>query len=392
MIAQNQKTSNYNFSSSQPLNLLAYQQYSAVASLASYTVVNPTSTWTLANGVLESRNPTGAGAYADYIQYNSYVTNLSQSVQTYRFKAVTQNALSIGPAIGWNTINAVSNTSIRGICFLLTGALLGFVRLERNGITKAISAGSCNPVANDIIELQLSCDNLVYTLTATNYGASGLVQVGQSSCTYTFSSQLTTDTPNDAAKPIFYNNGGSQDVYSWTLTSNSYRNPKYAFIGDSITFAYSATTFSKGWPRMFMNYKSPNLKSTLLAKVGNRTDEIIAGINEVINVGADTYIFMLGGNDISGGATPAATLTKYLSILAKLPARSNVVNCLATPRNGTDMTAWNALLQATLNTVDTFTPLLGAGTGLNAAYSYDGTHLNDAGMAFVAQIIFLNQR
>jgi len=89
----------------------------------------------------------------------------------------------------------------------------------------------------------------------------------------------------------------------------------------------------------------------------------------------------------------AAGLSQYSDIRNTLVAAGiQVIHCLATPRNGTNVTPLNSYILSTFTSdliIDTYTPLWsGSGTSLNAAYDIgDGVHPNNAGMALIAATV-----
>lgn len=359
--------------------------FTTASDLGDFTITNPASTWALSGGYLRITNNPGAGGFGNHARYNGYgATHLNN--YTIETVIIPQNrvATSYGLTLAMKSVNSTSVVDIQ--CFFeCDSSFPGRMIIYRNGASKATSAGNLAFSVGDRIKLTMTQSFLQVTFTAEN-----LTTPATKSVSYTFSQTNTSDTSYTTAKPAFYSNGGIHDVEYLKYSTTEYKNAKLLCLGNSITMGYSATTQANSWyqqlvsgkPRTYVNLSNPSSK----------TAEDLQLFNELSILNPEFVMLMIAGNDVSGGIPQATYEANYNSIVSQLRSQgATIIHCYAPPRDATNMTTLNNFI-ATFSpsdlVIDTFTPLKGAGTDLAAAYDNgDGTHLNNAGHALIADTI-----
>ncbi len=368
-----------------PLGTLITQDFTTMTTLNDYTITSPGSTWALSGGFLHITNTSGAGGFANTMQYNTYgSSNLMDYAYECVFRPQDKVANGFGLTIGNINTNLLSGSVWRGLFNTSSGVNSGKITIYFNTTAKAATTVALAWSVGDRIKLNFSKTDFTFTFTATNLTAGGSKTVS-----YTASQSTTTETIDTTRKPCLFSNGGTQDVEYFTYSSPDYKNPRIAFFGDSITAGYDASSVPNRWvnqlniagSRLYTNSGSPS----------TYTAAILQCINEMMLINPEYAICMFGGNDVALSVSPAAYKANYTNIINQLKANGcKVIHCLATPRNAFDMSAvLNPFIQTFSGDIiiDTFTPLKN-GTALASAYdSGDGTHPNDAGHALIGQSV-----
>lgn len=195
--------------------------------------------------------------------------------------------------------------------------------------------------------------------------------------------------PNVIAHPSVHAIGGAQTVTSYVVNSNSYKNIRALFVGDSITQAYYVNGVTQGSLRYPARTFDGSTKRYEVCAGGNHfCDDILEAIESYKLMNPEYFFMMIGGNNVLDGTSTAVYYPQYQSIRDQMVAHGSiVVHLLATPRDATDMTTFNSWISSTFSgdiVVDTNTPLRDGGTGLAAPFDLDGTHPNQAGMQELA--------
>jgi len=164
-------------------------------------------------------------------------------------------------------------------------------------------------------------------------------------------------------------------------------------IGASMGEGYNASDYSK----TFISLVQSNFSQAICNESSsyNTTTNSINVLPEILAHQPRTAIVMIGGNDIQFGYPTNQWQAAYSNLVAQLQANGvHVKHCLNPPRSNVNLLPlrdWITANYPASDVIDTWTPLLGAGTSLNPAYdSGDGVHPNDAGHSLIGNIISTN--
>lgn len=325
----------------------------------------------------------GVGGFNDRLQWR-YGNSFEKYVQTIagQFNS-TPGAGTYGIGVGLSDFTTPDvQRSVVARLELRSGSDLGKIYIYSYDGTTAtaedVSASGLPFVSGDLYEVELTSDVIagerVYTAIATRNGGS------------TVQAQWTTAVNQGSSTGNFaiFNFGGTFTVTNWTIAVNDLKNVNDIIIGDSITHGFGATDLNTRW--------AAQISDSYLVSAGNGdgTGAVMQKLKSILDTNARRAFLMIGGNDITFGILSTAQ-SNYTILRNFLQASGvQVIHCLATPRDATNMTTWNAWLTSTWTSdliIDTFTPLSDGGTGLDAAYDFDGTHLNQAGNDLVAATI-----
>jgi len=337
------------------------------------------------------------GVYTNRINWNKYAQCLTKFKITLPYQQVDNTSTSTGPAIGTKTLNTAESLrrSFLGIALSTTGASEGKITLQAgnttaDGFVGAVTSGTTAViVAGDELVFIFERNGNTYTGTLTNITQSYSRNLSYTAIPPSGPSQSINNMGNFAIWIL----GGTQNIHSFKIESDTLKNPNAIFIGDSITSGFFATSytgkfadqvaFNKGW-----------------------SFEVLAGPSDYVVGYNDTkardffglftpgrFLVMTGGNDLFFGYSLSTVQSNYTVFINYLKSRgASVVHLLATPRNNIDLTAWNAWLVSNYGStdlvIDTYTPLKGAGTGISPTYDNgDGVHPNQAGHNLIASTI-----
>lgn len=362
------------------LGFLIDDDFTALSSLVDYTN-SGSGSFTLTGGYLRSSIAAGSLDYLRNIDYG--YCNLKQweieAVFIPQSKAAN-TGISIGIGLG------VAGALAHRLFFNTNTTDTSRLQIFRRNLQIAVTGSSFTFTIGDRIKVRFVKSDLTYTAYVSNL-TTGSAEI---SCTHTTLSSSTTNATNVPGQFHLATNGGDQDWEYLDVDSTEQKNVDYGFIGDSITYTYSASTFNGAWQRALMaNF--PTKTYTNIASPSAVTTSI--GLPEALLVHAKTYVMMIGGNDVLNGVAQATIETEYKNIRNTLAAQgSRIIHCKATPRDSLDMTDLNDFIETMTalygdTVIDTFTPLA-TGTALAAAYdSGDGVHPNQAGHTLVADTV-----
>lgn len=337
----------------------------------------------------------GTGTVTEYIKYNAYPTCMERWTLSCGFKCTEKSATSFGFAIGIRgTLNAGSGQrSVYVQLNLTTGANTGktFVRCNTGTNTTdsivSTSSGAIVFSLND--EMQLDIERNLNTITTTVFN---LTTGTQMSSSFTFPITFSqTNFMHATGMFAIYLFGGTQTVHYITTSSTNKIHPKICFIGDSITYGIYGTDVTTRYVNQSMLYSTQEY--CVMGGPGDDTGSVITRLSEIVNMKSEYVSLMIGGNDILYGVSSATWQANYRTIRNTIKRCGiKVIHLLPTPRTATDVSALkNFIISEYSNVdpiVDSWTPLLGAGTSLNPTYnSGDNVHPNAAGHALVGTII-----
>lgn len=373
---------------SEPLGVIYKKDFTQLSNLNDFTIVEPDATIALSGGFLNLQNLSGNGGFANYIQYNAYgSTQLTKFTIETTFFVRDLTATSFGMALGILGSNTSVNVSYQGFINLANASNKGKVRVYRNGTAIGSFSTALTYSVND--EIKLVFDRNQYTWTVSAYNLTTGSAPVSTSIVSSFDSGVG-NTLNTVGKIYIVSSGGIQDLSYLKYSSTAKKNVKCAFVGDSITAGYDATTINNAYANIVANTGSRTY--TLLACSASKTNEVLQCMNELLLVNPEYVSLMIGGNDVALGVAEATYKANYISIVNQLKARGiKIIHCLASPRNAFNM---NAVLNPFIQTFTSDRVVIGtyfnlkalSGTGLNSVFnSGDNTHPNNAGHLCMGQ-------
>jgi hypothetical protein len=114
------------------------------------------------------------------------------------------------------------------------------------------------------------------------------------------------------------------DLLSIQIYSDEMQSPKFCFVGDSITYY-----------EYFASLSRYGIKYSKFAGTGNRTQEILDSIEDIIANSPENVVLFIGTNDVAGSVLTATIQANYLSIVTQLKAAGiNVIHVTPLPRGG----------------------------------------------------------
>lgn len=323
-----------------------------------------------ASGKLEFPNATMLDAFKFRIRFK--ITNPGSGIQELLIK--------------WNSVNPYSSPHF--LFSMVAGndaTYKGQLHIQNTATGNNFLSGTGNRVTfstNDVIEYELDYPE---TDPITFYVRN-----------------ITTGTTNSVTYPHSFASGGqglgrntskiqilgqsmNTEITQIQYSTTENQNPTRLVTGNSIAAGSYAGTYDKRFGTL--------IGAEISAGGGDNTAEVLAHLPEIINVIKAKKVFIgpLAGNDVLRGVSSATWQANLTSIYNQLIAAGiSVVFLLDTPRSDVDVTTVNNFITATWPTkyIDTYTPLKGTGTTLNATYnSGDGVHPNQAGHTLIATTI-----
>lgn len=364
------------------------QDFTTLGALGDYTIVNPASTISLSGGYLRLENNPGSGGFGNYIQYDAWGSSSLRKF-VYEWLVIPRNTTltSYGVSAGIISTNANATVSVSGFFGLYTGG--GPVQIYINGAAVGSASGNLSYNLGDRIRLIFERDELTYTITAIN------TDNGNASVTtnHTVSSSDIGNAVNTVGKPVLYSNGGTQDIEYFLASSNEWKNADLLIEGDSIAYSYSATTLGASYSHSFESSRATS-KIAIHATPGDKTQDVLNTMNELLMLNPKNVLLVIGGNDILFAVSAPTYEANYLSIVNQLVANGTTVYlAYNTPRTATDIRAINTYIasgtfSAYTKIPEFFDDLLDGVYNLAPAYdSGDGTHPNNAGHAVLDGIL-----
>lgn len=323
--------------------------------------------------------------YSTYIRSNKAVLSERARIEA----TIVPNAITgtdYGIEIGFQSLNSFGYAHTMRGGYVSNAADGNYGKAILTGSTGSYSSYGSNSNTDidvdDVIKLILERDGLLYTIKVINETKGWSVH----------NSVLGTPigTPfvaNNTAYPTLYHKGGS-----WTVTNFKYviEAPivtDMMIVGDSITFGQSSAVASTRWAERIGN-PADNIISGGGADV---TASVVARLDEIVAIKPKRVLLMIGGNDILFAISSGTWQANYNTIRDTLvDAGIDVVHLITTPRTSLDVSALRTFQLANFSKdkiIDTWTPLLGAGTAMKTEYNADGTHPNDAGASQIVATI-----
>ena len=332
----------------------------------------------------------GTNVFGNLVRYNNWVSGSEAFTLKQRFTANVINASSLGASLEIQAYNTGLGNRNRFAMYCYCGddpiyqGLTTLVLFDGLGAQNSYNSGLGSVFsisAGDTIELKIvrdinpSTNQYRITATSTNVTTSATNSVSVD-VSYAYPS---TNELNNTFRIGFGNINGDNTVTSWSYTVNQYKNIDCLFIGDSKTTGLYTTNST---------YRFPNLIGATGKSIevnggpSNRLQDAVNAVEEYKKYLPNKVFIFLGCNDVRGNNSLNATaVTRTQTIKTALESvGATVYVCSSSPENGWDFTTYNAALLATFPTayIDFFTPLKDGGTGLNAIYTDDGVHPNNA--------------
>lgn len=343
---------------------------------------NATSEFTVGGGgkiVVSAYSGSGCGCM-------SFKNGTMLDKDTFRtdFKFTSINGSDFGFQVGWKTLNTNSAISLSFYNDVQPGADSGkliVVETVNGSPTTLKSTTKLGISVNDSLEYLITEQSGVVTIKFINFTTS-------SSITFTNTVDYIFGSPNgvlhNTSVVTFYTGTSTYVIDRIEYASNAPVNALFAGVGNSITNGSYAGSAA-------LRYASLD-GSVILAGPGDVTASVVARLIEIWKyVKPKNALIMIGGNDIGFGISSGIWQPNLHTIYDTLTAHGiNVIWLLATPRNAANMTTLNNYIIAQWpgKYIDTYTPLVGSGTSLNATYDAgDGVHPNQAGHALVFSTI-----
>lgn len=332
--------------------------------------------------------------FEHYISYNVYQSGSNNFEIVTRHIFSTFNTTSYGIWTGFTANSGASGNKIRMYCSTTNDAASGITTLARyNGVGSITATGSAtgfSMILGDVIEQRLIRDinpsTLQYRITAISKnmrtGTTSQVQIDVS-----YAYPVTIEL-NNTFKVCFGQIGGTNKLIDWQLRSNDREHVDYLFMGDSKTIGLYTTDSSYRFGNLLATQNSKTLE--MYGGPSGRADTMLLCSADFIKYKADKVFLWLGCNQVRGNnALNAACITDLQSIKTALEnAGSQVYMIGPAPENGYDFSTFRTAFAAAFpNYIDFWSQFLGTGTSLNATYTDDGVHLNDAGNVLAKNII-----
>lgn len=362
----------------------------ARAALGGDYTTNGAATWTTDGAKLTTTG--GTGVHTMRLQ-RSYYTCLERHTIVIEFTMTSAiGATTFGIGAGVYGTNTFDHRSYAIQYYMGTGANNGkLICYSAQGVgptytTRKTSASALSALQNKNYRLTVVRNRETITYTVQN-----LTDGGSYSDSFGFSMSYaaTVHCPHGGGQFYLNSYGGTIDITKWEVTGNDYKNVKTLLVGDSITYGIAADLTANRWASNVSEIGTNDY--TVSGGPSDNTNEALDRIGELLSMNPQYAVMMIGGNDIQRSISSTIYEANYTSIRNQLKAAgATIIHCLATPRDGTDMTTFNAWISSTFTSdtiINTFTPLAD-GTGLDAAYDPgDGVHPNAAGHALIASTI-----
>lgn len=277
--------------------------------------------------------------------------------------------------IKMDSVNTTNAQSIKAYLVGTPGANYGKIAIWVSyNNTTYYSTSALSPLIGDNIYLSLEKTDISFAVTAS---------VGSNTINLTRFIYLGGGVIFNAAKVTVNTDGNPFQIKGFAYSSSMAKGGKVHF-GDSLTYGSNASAAGKRLGNLIGAY--------ICGGSGDKTNEGLLRIKDITERLQPTKVYlMLGTNDVGNNIPTATWQANYQSLVNQIVAAGiEVVKIAPPPNNSSDMSVVKNWIAATYASsyIDCYTPLLGAGTGLNASYnSGDGVHLNDAGFQKMADVI-----
>lgn len=330
-------------------------------------VVYNTSTW--ANLSDFSSNTLGATISGGKISIpNAGVTDFSKSLQLSSYSCVnnwkfqiefqlTQSpaAGTTGLSIGIQSQNANSLNSIAVYFRCVNDGTLGRMEFfsqsnSASWVTVAPAQANLSLAANNNIRLSMERQNQNIIMRAENLSNPAVAPV-----TFVYNLPFAANPiPPNTGRYTIYAQGGTFTINKMTVVNNEVKNPSLLLVGDSKTMGYGASNFFTTYPGLLGKFVQ---NIAVSAGFGDKTQDVLNRISELVLIGAKQVILSIGSNDARFGVSNATFQANYASIVNQLQAAgAQVIHLSPAYETPLDLTAQNTFISTTYapNVVDVF--------------------------------------
>lgn len=319
--------------------------------------------------------------YSNTIYITSYETKLSRWKFKARFKILSFTSNSYGIGFGLKSANPNVRNDVFG--FIQTSNTgIGGLYILKSDATVFASGSSLGVALNDVIDVDASLNDSVFTLNAVNVTSGNTASV---SYTYVWNGSPKV-IPNTSYFSI-YELGGVHQIQNIDISSTEKKGASIVVIGDSKTAGYFASSFAGRYAAQ-LNTAYP--VTVINAGGADRVIEALARINELKQLAPSKYLVCIGTNDLRFGSSLTTLQTNYTNLVSQLEATGAEVFHIQMPE---DYTKSNSVMPQNLlsfkNWIQAQYPSkyingvwdsLANVDRLKGIYDYsDGVHLNQAG-------------
>jgi lysophospholipase L1-like esterase len=349
-------------------------------SVATDFITNGNATATLSGNYINVTSSTQLN-YSNTIYITNYQTKLSQWKFKARFKILSFTNNSYGIGFGLKSTNPNVRNDVFG--FIQTSNTgVGGLYILKSDATVFASGPSLGVALNDVIDVDASLNDSVFTLNAVNITSGNTASV---SYTYVWDGSPRV-IPNTSSFAI-YELGGVHQIQSIDISSTEKKGASIVVIGDSKTAGYFAYSFAGRYAAQ-LNTAYP--VTVINAGGADRVMEALSRINELKQLSPSKYLVCIGTNDLRFGSSLMILQANYSNLVSQLEATGAEVYHIQMPEDYTKSNAvmpQNLLLfknwiqtQYTSKYINGVWDSLTNVDRLKGIYDYsDGVHLNQAG-------------
>lgn len=366
-----------------PFGLLVNENF---ASLANWTHVGG-GTFSAVGGGLSISGGTGS-LITDYLAYAPLINAIEKWVITVNVICNTVGSF----ATGIQSIQHSSglNRSFFGLLSYSGGNYTSNIVTfnEGNGDTPTVKNTSTTGVMNagDHFTITLERNFETYTCTITN-----LTTPSTKVSTWTVD-HSTVIVSNVSGNFVLFAGSGAWTVSSFTVTSNSYRNPRILFVGDSLTHGANVSSDLNRYSKK--RFAAAGIASEVNAGGNHRVVDIYVQLDTIKLFNPQYLGIMIGKNNVRDGQVFADFQSQYTAIRDTAVALgARVIHYTPPAENGVDMSALRDALIANFASdivIDSYLySKQTANTHLSTVWDTglaDGIHPNDAWNSFLSDI------
>jgi len=363
--------------------------------LGAYSVTNGSGSISIVGGKL--RLSGGTGIFDSYIQYSEAASPfrlmmLEQWKMSITFVTPTISSTTYGLSMGIRSTNAFTQLDNMVRLSMDTGSPLGsfyFYTAQNHGAPNQDVQNSFSLVSATTYIYEV--ERFKNTLTATLKNA-----VGTTLITTTKTYNITTQNgvwSHNVGRFCIWNHGGTIDISSLTITSNSNRFATFMGCGDSNMHGLYATTNANRYTE-----KSATIKSyafEILAGIDQGVGDVLSYVDQITYMAPRKVYLNCVSNSIANGVSSGTYQADYQSLVtaikAALPA-CTIYHGIPVARGADYTTLWTSFLNSTYPgepQVNLFTATKNAGnnniqSGLTIG---DNIHMNVSGNNTVEPIL-----
>jgi lysophospholipase L1-like esterase len=298
-----------------------------------------------------------------------YVTALNEFVLSMTYVASNGQTNAAGLRIGFKSINPVNTSSVDFWFDEVTRKIM--VYKSSDDSTTAGTQILSSYVVGDTIKLTVNALISGYTIQVQNVTSGNII---------TRTEQFYGPSKNTSNVVITAQNTTVAYSIKNILFGSTNKKGGVWVVGDSIDVGSAATSAP--------NRYAVRVGAQIAAGSGDRVEEVLARIPEILKLDPATLLLKIGTNNSNINTWQ----TNYALLTSKLRAAGiNFINVTPPPTSLRDMTPYVDWLKLVYpnNTIDIFTPMKDASTtAMNPIYdSGDGVHPSNAGHLIMAETI-----